>query len=149
MAARHPLHILIAEDNNINQKAALTMLSRLGYGRMSSLTARKCSKRWNAALRRDLLDGRPDAGNGRAAPVRESSTGCEGLRSRIVAVTANATVRPDVALAAGMDDWHHEADPAEDLVARFRGYFHRRDGKKRNKHLPRGAEPAELKRRRA
>jgi signal transduction histidine kinase/ActR/RegA family two-component response regulator len=107
LAERHPLRILVAEDNVINQKIALAMLARLGYRAdlvVNGLEAVEAIRRAQydvvfMDLQMPEMDGLTAARQiGRAHP--------SGHRPRIIALTANAFEEDRKAcLAAGMDDY--------------------------------------------
>ena len=111
MASRHPLRILLAEDNGVNQKLALRLLQQLGdradlagNGREAEDNlARQAYDLLRMDVRMPELDGLPDT---REIIARWPA----GRRPRIVAMTANPLNgdRPQC-LAAGMDE--HLAKP--------------------------------------
>ena len=108
MAQRHPLRILIAEDNVINQKVALHMLKRMGY--RADVVANGAEAL--AALKRQpydlvLMDVQMPEMDGVEATKQIHRTWTE-LKERpyIAAVTANALLGDrEKYLAAGMDDY--------------------------------------------
>ena len=119
LADRHPLRVLVAEDNVVNQKVVMAMLSHLGY--RADLVANGLEA--VAAVRRvaydvvfmDLqmpeLDG---VGATREILVEHP----RDQRPRIVALTANAYDEDrDACLAAGMDDYVSKPLKTETLEA--------------------------------
>ncbi len=107
VAAEHPLAILVAEDNPVNQRVALLMLQRLGYRADVAANGREAVEAV-ARQRYDLIlmdvqmpemDGLQAARQIRAATAPSSCP-------RIVAMTANASTSDrDECYAAGMDDF--------------------------------------------
>jgi signal transduction histidine kinase/CheY-like chemotaxis protein len=118
MAERHPLRILLAEDNAVNQKLALRLLSQMGYRAdvaSNGIEAIECVERQTYDLL--LMDVQMPEMDGLAAS-REIGRRWPQTRPRIVAMTANAMQgdREDC-MAAGMDDYVSKPIRVEALVA--------------------------------
>jgi len=107
MATRHPLRILIAEDNAVNQKILRAMLGKLGY---DADVASGGDEAVDAALRGNydvvFMDVQMPGTDGLQATkmiVRQME---KEVRPRIVALTATATADDRKrCFAAGMDDY--------------------------------------------
>jgi PAS domain S-box-containing protein len=118
LAEQHPLTILIAEDNPVNQRVASLMLQRLGYRADVAANGREAV---DAVARRTydliLMDVQMPEMDGLQA-TREICERCNGHhRPRIVAMTANASTSDrDQCLAAGMNDFLTKPVRAEDLL---------------------------------
>jgi signal transduction histidine kinase/CheY-like chemotaxis protein len=106
MAERHPLRILVVEDNLVNQKVALLMLERLGYRAdhvANGLEAVEAVRRVPYDV--VLMDLQMPELDGFGATKQIIAEHKPGRRPRIVALTANAFDEDrDQCLAAGMDD---------------------------------------------
>ena len=106
IAARHPLRILLAEDNAVNQKLALRLLQQMGYRAdvaSNGVEAIESVERQTYDV--ILMDVQMPEMDGLEA-TRRIVERWPGSRPRIVAMTANAMQgdREDC-LAAGMDDY--------------------------------------------
>src|SRR5262245_51164147 len=118
MARRHPLRILLAEDNVVNQKLALRLLAQMGY--RADLAARGLEA-INAVERQPydvvLMDVQMPELDGFEAS-REINRRWPAQRPRIVAMTANAMQGDrELCEAAGMDDYVAKPIRVEELVA--------------------------------
>ncbi len=107
LATRHPLRVLVAEDNGVNQKVALAMLQRLGYRADLAADGMEAVELVRLVpydvvfmdLQMPYLDG-VDATK---QIIAEHSP---RRRPRIIALTANAFEEDrEACLAAGMDDY--------------------------------------------
>jgi signal transduction histidine kinase/DNA-binding response OmpR family regulator len=119
MATRHPLRILVAEDNAVNQKVALGMLSRAGYRADVAGNGLEAIQ----ALQRQrydvvFMDVEMPEMNGFEASRRIRDRWPDGERPRIIAMTAHSMqgAREDC-LAAGMDDYLSKPIRADELLA--------------------------------
>ncbi len=108
LAERYPLHILLAEDNDINQKLALRVLKSFGY------LADVAANGWEvlAAVKRQhydliLMDIQMPEMDGLEASRRIIEMWPdENRRPRVIAMSANAMREDlDIAAEAGMDDY--------------------------------------------
>jgi signal transduction histidine kinase/ActR/RegA family two-component response regulator len=107
MAERHPLRILLAEDNVVNQKLAMRLLQQLGYRADLAGNGVEAIER----IEREpydvvLMDVQMPEMDGLEASRRITAQWPVGQRPRIVAMTANAMQGDrEECLAAGMDDY--------------------------------------------
>jgi signal transduction histidine kinase/DNA-binding response OmpR family regulator/putative methionine-R-sulfoxide reductase with GAF domain len=118
MATRHPLRILLAEDNVVNQKLALRLLSQMGYRAdlaSNGIEAIESIERQTYDL--VLMDVQMPEMDGLEATRRITAKWQVNERPRIVAMTANA-MRGDreACLAAGMDDYVTKPIRVDELV---------------------------------
>jgi CheY-like chemotaxis protein len=119
MAERHPLRILLAEDNAVNQKLALKLLSQMGYRADvagNGLEAIQAIERQKYDL--VLMDVQMPEMDGLEASRQICSRWSRGERPRIVAMTANAMQGDrERCLEAGMDDYVSKPIRVEELIS--------------------------------
>jgi signal transduction histidine kinase/CheY-like chemotaxis protein len=117
MAERHPLRILLAEDNVVNQKLALRILQQMGYRAdvaSNGIEAIESVQRQTYDL--VLMDVQMPEMDGLEA-TRRIRARAPGGSPRIVAMTANAMHGDrEMCLAAGMDDYLTKPIRVEQLV---------------------------------
>ncbi len=107
MATRHPLRILLAEDNVVNQKLALRLLQQMGYRAdlaSNGLEAVESVQRqiYDAVL----MDVQMPEMDGLDAARAITARWAPDKRPRIIAMTANAMQGDrEMCEAAGMDDY--------------------------------------------
>jgi CheY-like chemotaxis protein len=107
MAARHPLRILLAEDNVVNQKLALRLLQQLGYrADLASNGVEAIESVERQPYDVVLMDVQMPEMDGLEASRQITARWEAAERPRIVAMTANAMQGDrEMCLAAGMDDY--------------------------------------------
>ena len=118
MAEKHPLRILLAEDNIINQKVAVSLLARLGY---RPDVAANGLEVLDALRRQDydviLMDVQMPEMDGEEAAVKIHKEWPVARRPRIIAMTANALEGDrEHYLSIGMDDYISKPVRVEELI---------------------------------
>jgi GAF domain-containing protein/CheY-like chemotaxis protein len=117
-ATRHPLRILLAEDNVVNQKLALRLLQQMGYRAdlaSNGIEAIESVQRQTYDV--VLMDVQMPEMDGLEAARQITARWGPPERPRIIAMTANAMQGDrDMCLAAGMDDYLTKPIRVERLV---------------------------------
>jgi signal transduction histidine kinase/CheY-like chemotaxis protein len=118
MAARHPLRILLAEDNVVNQKLALRILTQMGYrADLASNGVEAVESLVRQTYDVVLMDVQMPEMDGLEASRRINAQWPATKRPRIVAMTANAMQGDrEMCFAAGMDDYITKPIRVDQLV---------------------------------
>ena len=106
MAKHHPLRILLAEDNLVNQKLATRLLEQMGYRiDLASNGIEACESVARQTYDVVLMDVQMPEMDGLEA-ARRINSAHGASRPRIIAMTANAMQGDrEMCMAAGMDDY--------------------------------------------
>jgi PAS domain S-box-containing protein len=118
MSEKHPLHILLAEDNVINQKVAVSILERLGYRPDVAANGLEVLE----ALRRQdydviLMDVQMPEMDGEEAAVQIQKEWPAARHPRIIAMTANALEGDrEHYLSIGMNDYISKPVRVDELI---------------------------------
>ena len=119
MARRHPLRILLAEDNVVNQKVALRLLGQMGYRAdvaANGLEAIDAIERQTYDV--VLMDVQMPELDGFEASREINRRWPGGGRPRLVAMTANVMQGDrELCSASGMDDYVAKPIRVEELIA--------------------------------
>jgi signal transduction histidine kinase/ActR/RegA family two-component response regulator/tetratricopeptide (TPR) repeat protein len=123
MATRHPLRILLAEDNAVNRKLALRLLGQMGYTADVAVNGLEALERvGQQTYDVVLMDVQMPEMDGLEASRQITAKHPPGKRPRIVAMTANAMQGDrEECLAAGMDDYVTKPIRVEALVEALLG----------------------------
>ena len=118
MAARHPLRILLAEDNVVNQKLAMRILQQMGYrADLASNGVEAVESVERQPYDVVLMDVQMPEMDGLEATRQICSRLAVDRRPRIVAMTANAMQGDrEMCMAAGMDDYLTKPIRVDQLV---------------------------------
>jgi CheY-like chemotaxis protein len=118
MATRHPLRILLAEDNVVNQKLALRILQQMGYrADVASNGIEAIESVERQAYDVILMDVQMPEMDGLDATRRIAAKWPPDKRPRIVAMTANAMQGDrEMCITAGMDDYLTKPIRVDQLV---------------------------------
>jgi PAS domain S-box-containing protein len=119
LAERHPLRVLLAEDNAVNQKLAVRLLEKMGY---RADVAANGLEALNAVHRQPydvvLMDVQMPEMDGLDSTRRICAEVPKERRPQIIAMTANAmTGDRERCLEAGMDDYISKPVRVEELVS--------------------------------
>jgi len=133
MAERHPLRILIAEDNLVNQKLALRLLLQMGYAAdLANNGVQALERIERAHYDLVLMDVQMPEMDGLEASRRITGRWPADGRPRIVAMTANAMQGDrEQCFAAGMDDYVTKPIRVEQLIASLEKTRPRTDAEER------------------
>lgn len=118
LGQRHPLRILLAEDNRINQRVALMTLDRMGYTADLAVNGtevlRMVAQRSYDAI---LMDVHMPEMDGLEATRRVVASAEVGLRPRVIAMTASVLEEErHRCFEAGMDDWVSKPIDVDELA---------------------------------
>ena len=118
MGERHPLRILLAEDNVVNQKLALRLLQQMGYrADLASNGVEAIESVERQTYDVVLMDVQMPEMDGLEASRRITAALPAGRRPCIVAMTANAMQGDrEMCLAAGIDDYIAKPIRVSELV---------------------------------
>jgi CheY-like chemotaxis protein len=118
IATRHPLRILLAEDNVVNQKLALRLLSQMGYRAdlaANGLEVLQAVERQTYDV--ILMDVQMPEMDGLEATRQLCTRLFAPQRPRIIAMTANAMQGDrEMCLEAGMDDYLSKPIRVDELI---------------------------------
>jgi signal transduction histidine kinase/CheY-like chemotaxis protein len=119
MAERHPLRILLAEDNVVNQKLAVRLLQQMGYrADLASNGVEAVESVARQTYDLVLMDVQMPEMDGLEASRRITARWPQDKRPRIVAMTANAMQGDrELCLDAGMDDYVSKPIRTAELVS--------------------------------
>ncbi len=130
MASQYPLRILLAEDNIVNQKVAMLMLSKLGYqadlannGQEALDMVKERVNNGRGAFDVVLMDVHMPVMNGEDATLRIRSELPVQFQPYIIALTADALdANRERFLAGGMDAYISKPIHIEDLMNALVGH---------------------------
>ncbi|MBT2325571.1 response regulator [Variovorax paradoxus] len=129
MASRHPLRILLAEDNAVNQKLAMRLLQQMGYrADLASNGIEAVESVQRQAYDVVLMDVQMPELDGLDATRQICKLMEPPERPRIVAMTANAMQGDqEMCIAAGMDDYLTKPIRVDRLVDALNNVHARKD----------------------